>query len=160
MTDLPASKTADRGRQNVKAFSLVEVVLALAVCSFALVVLMGMLSVGLTSGKESKEELQAANLASLVVSQRRNAPTNTLSAAVLPSLNQPLPVVPATTYVDLAGQKNATAAGSAFQISYRAGTNAASPGVALVYLRFTWPPQAPAATAPGRYELATQVLMP
>ena len=53
------------------AFSLVEVALALAICSFAIIALLSLFTVGLHDSQESGEKIEAANLASLILSARR-----------------------------------------------------------------------------------------
>ena len=145
--------------KGCRAFSLVEVVLALGICVFALVAMLGLLSTGLSVGQDSREQLQAANLATLLVSERRNSPTNTYANVLLPSLNQALPTTPVTTYVDSSGHFTSQALAD-YQLSYQVGTNVTAPNVGLIHLRFTWPPGANPTTAEGKYELTTQVLMP
>jgi uncharacterized protein (TIGR02598 family) len=67
---------ARRHRTSLHSFSLVEMVIAIAVLSVALVVIIGMLGEGLSNNRDSSERLQAADLASLLISTRRTAPTN------------------------------------------------------------------------------------
>lgn len=55
-----------------KAFSLVEVVMALGVISFALVGMLGLLSVGFTAAKKSTNATNLAAISSQVVSTIRN----------------------------------------------------------------------------------------
>lgn len=56
-----------------RAFSLVEVVLALGLVSFCLVAIIGMLPVGLQSVKNAKEESAAANALNQIAAGIRNA---------------------------------------------------------------------------------------
>lgn len=146
-------------RNACRAFSLVEVVIALAICVFVLIALLGLLNEGLSVGQESREQLQAANLATLLLSQRCNAPTNYMANIVLPSLTNLFPATPATCYINSSGQST-NAAQATFQLGYQVGTNTASPGIGFIYLRFTWPPQAAPANAIGQYEVTRQILMP
>lgn len=53
-------------------FSLVEVVLALGIVSFALVALLGLFSVGLGASKRSGEDTEVANMSAQIVSTLRN----------------------------------------------------------------------------------------
>ena len=142
-----------------RAFSLIEVVLALAICVFALLTMMGLLSIGLNLNQDSRQQMQAADLATLLVSERRDSPTNTLANVILPSVAQTYPLTPVTDFVNFAGQ-HTTSSQAAFQLSYQVGTNKIVQGIGLISLRLTWPPAADPKTAEGEYELTTQVLMP
>ena len=142
-----------------RAFSLVEVVIALGVCTFVLFPMMSLLSNGLRLENDSRQQMQAADLATLLVTERRDAPTNTLSSAILPSLSQACPATAVTAWVNFAGSTTSQAQ-AAFQLSYQVGTNSTNPTVGMIHLLFTWPPGANPSTAPGRYEMTTQVLMP
>lgn len=54
-------------------FSLVEVVLALGITSFAILTILGLLGTALQSNRDSEQRLEAANLATLILSQYQNA---------------------------------------------------------------------------------------
>lgn len=71
-TSLPAR----RHQTSLNSFSLVEIVFVIAVMSFSLIVVIGMLGEGLSSNHDSSSRLQAADIASLLISTRRAAPTN------------------------------------------------------------------------------------
>ncbi|HEY8966749.1 MAG TPA: hypothetical protein VIM58_09910, partial [Candidatus Methylacidiphilales bacterium] len=60
--------------EAISAFSLVEVMIALAIGVFVLVGIMGLFTAGLQTNHQSEAEIQAANLASLILSSRRAAP--------------------------------------------------------------------------------------
>ena len=67
-------------RRGLAGFSLVEVVLALAVAAFCLVVILGLLPVGLTSNRSSINQTVASGLARAVISDlRATAKTAALS---------------------------------------------------------------------------------
>ena len=66
--------------EGEKAFSLVEVVMALGVISFALVGMLGLLSVGFTAAKKSTNATNVAAIASQVASTIRNDTTITTAA--------------------------------------------------------------------------------
>jgi Tfp pilus assembly protein PilV len=142
-----------------RAFSLVEVVIALGICLLALIPMMALLSNGLCLDQDSRQQMQAADLATLLIAERRNAPTNVLNSAILPTLNQTYPATAVTAWIDFAGSPSSQSA-AAFRLSYQVGTNATDSGVGMIHLLFTWPPGADPGTASGRYELTTQVLMP
>jgi Tfp pilus assembly protein PilV len=147
----------------IRAFSLVEVVLAIAVCSFALIAILGLFTTGLQSTRESEQQIQAANLASTLISMRMATPTNdipnlpnfAIPTAALSNLFAPVYSVP--TYVGSDGQTT-TVANAAYLISCQAGTNSnTGNNMAQVYIMLSWPPQATAANAAGRYELITDI---
>lgn len=148
------------------AFSLVEVVLAIGICSFALIALLGLFTTGLQSNRQSEQDIQAANLASMLISLRTASPTNAIPN--LPNFAIPTPAMTGaytaaysgslTNYVGLDGQiTNAT--GAAYLISCRAGTNALTGnGLAQVYLMLSWPPRSdPANANVGRYEIIAHI---
>jgi type II secretory pathway pseudopilin PulG len=152
-------------QQRTRAFSLVEVVLAIAICSFVLVAILGLFTTGLQSTKESEEEIQAANLAATLISLRTATPTNTISA--LPNFAIPASAMTqayggaytggvSTNYVGTDGQTLTSSANAAYMITCQAGTNSVTgSGISQVYLMLSWPPQVPSSSAAGRYELTT-----
>ncbi|MEM6823008.1 MAG: hypothetical protein AAF558_13845 [Verrucomicrobiota bacterium] len=69
-------------------FSLVEVTLALGLVGFALVTLLGVFVIGISTERDSVEQIRAANLATRLISERRNNPLEGNSNVfVLPPLN-------------------------------------------------------------------------
>ena len=58
-----------------KAFSLVEVTIALGVASFCLIVTFALLPVGITTNRDSIEQTTAASLSSSIVADLRGTPT-------------------------------------------------------------------------------------
>lgn len=144
-----------------RAFSLVEVVLALGICAFVLVALLGLFSTGLRASRESEEQVQAANLASLILATRMASPTS--------DTNLPHFALPANAlgkgYGDIFGANGAmvgldgkTNSTPAYRIICKAGTNSATgPRLAQVHLMLSWPAQAPLQTAAGRYETLVYV---
>lgn len=145
----------------MRAFTLVEVVIALGVFCFALVGIVGLFFVGIHAGKESTEQIQAANLASLLISTRRSLPTTAISNFALPPLNTGYTTN--GTYVMGVGADGTTSSPAQYNLYYQIGTNATTgANLAQVHLMLWWP--AEQATPPGnsgeRYELTTQVAIP
>src|ERR1700744_1735196 len=66
-------------RRKSRAFSLIEVVVALGIVTFAGFALIGLFSVGLKNTRDSKMQLQAATIMEQMCSVRRSAATNDLS---------------------------------------------------------------------------------
>lgn len=58
-------------RSTQRAFSLVEVILAIGIASFAVLTILGLLGTAMRSNTESEERIQAANLATTLLIQYR-----------------------------------------------------------------------------------------
>lgn len=151
------------------AFSLVEVVVALGICSFALVAIMGLFTTGLQSGKDSETQIHAANLISLLVSTRGALPTNAIANFAIPERAMTHGYTNAydnggrlTNYLASDGSIANSAANALYQISCKAGTNLMTgPKVAQVYIKLTWPPHMnPTNAAAGSYEVLTYIALP
>jgi len=148
---------------SLAAFNLIEVVLALGIISFALIAIFGLLSVGLKNNKESSDQIQAANLASFLISTRRGMPTNAIPNFALPSLNL---AATNTVTVEIDGLTN-TAAGlpgaDSYKLRYQIIPGTPSLNMANIYLLLWWPSTLPSPSTnnPGSYyELSTQVPLP
>jgi type II secretory pathway pseudopilin PulG len=149
-----------RRRCGTRAFSLVELVIALGIATFVIVSIMGLFVSGLQFNHESEGEIQAANLASLIISSSRATP---LAAGV----NSPVPTSALTNafgpvysnkFVGWDGNLTNSANNAAYAVTCRAGTNSLTgTGVAQVYLMLSWPPQSTSATSPHYYETATYI---
>ncbi len=153
-------------KASPRGFSLVEVVLALGICTFVLVALMGLFSSGWKMNRESEDQVQAANLASQIVALRVASPTNG------PTTTAAIPHTKMTqAYGNAYGDPDQLVAfdgtltkdmdKAAYRIACSVGTNAKTGSqLSQVYLRLTWPPQAAATNAAGRYEVCTYVPLP
>lgn len=159
--------TAYSGRRGVGrltqsrcvAFSLVEVVLAMGVASFCLVALLGLYVVGIKSGKESGEDIQGANLASLLIAQRRANPTNAspVFSSALPLLSVSSSNLSSPLYLTASGMAT-NQANAAYRFTYIIETNVWK--VTKVRLTLTAPPAASVANAQTRYDILTYVHLP
>jgi type II secretory pathway pseudopilin PulG len=151
-----------RRSRGETAFSLVEVVLALGLISFALVTILGLFSVGLKINKESSDQIQAADLASRILATRRALPMNLTVA------NLPIPPLTNTAIVSNSAPIEVAINGTTlttgvppsdiYNLNYRMAP--ASPGNLMnVYLLLWGPPGANAPTNnPGAYyEISTQI---
>ena len=147
-------------RRHLRAFSLVEVVIALGICTFVIVGIMGLFVAGLQVNHESEGEIQAANLASLIISTSRSSPLTAGTTSPIPAtgLANTFGTVYSNKYVGWDGALTNSPANAAYAITCRAGTNALTgSGVAEVYLMLSWPPQASAANTVHYYETATYI---
>jgi len=151
-------KHASIVRDTDAAFSLVEVVLALGICAFVLVAMIGLFQVGLTSARESEARLQAANMASLLIAQRSSSLTNTNFAIPAAALSQTYGTAftSSNVYVGEDGRITTAISNALYRITCFAGTNTATgPYASQIYLSLSWPPQASRANSQGSYETLT-----
>jgi len=151
------------GISSQRGFSLVEVALALGITAFCLLSLLSLLSVGFRSSHESRQIVDAASTASLLLEMRRSAPT--LSTGAL--ADWPIPVIPSGTTVasnaapvliDSEGKVNAS--DPHFALSYRLQRVAADSPLCKVYLRLSSPAKAPSASAQTHFEVVTSIRVP
>lgn len=156
-----------------RAFSLVEVVLVIGIISFAVIGMVGLWGVGLQTSSNSSETVAAANLAALMINQRRLAPVDnsanpsvTGSSFALPSLDKfsDLTVSGSAVYVGANGLLATGVSQSSYGLIYTITPQTPPPNVYLkttnVYILLYWPPQAAFKNAAGRYEITTQILLP
>jgi type II secretory pathway pseudopilin PulG len=78
-------------------FSLVEVVVAIGVISFALVAIIGVLPIGLASGRQATQETRANHLAEQIFSTLRAQPFTNASLTLLGSSSAPIDLSTADT---------------------------------------------------------------
>lgn len=155
-------KTKKTTGGSLRSFSLIEVLLALGIISFALVALIGLFTLGLKTNKESSDQIEAANVASLLLSTLRAIPTNPPAGFALPALNQG--TVSKTVKVASDGTTTDLATTSrAYNLYYVVGTNATTgPKLANVYMMLWWPASAPMPTnnPSAYYEVTAQIALP
>jgi uncharacterized protein (TIGR02598 family) len=141
---------------------MVEVVLALGICTLALVALVGLFGIGLQTTRDSEDEIQAANLTSLLISTCTASPASTLTNRASPPSAMSQAYGDAyqgvVSYVGYDG-KLTTASRAAYQITCQAGTNSVTgQNLAQIYLKLSWPPQLdPADAKTKRYEVLTYI---
>jgi type II secretory pathway pseudopilin PulG len=85
-------KSGTPAKNDLNAFSLVEVVLALGIISFSVVLILGLFPVGLKSAQESRIETRASYLAGQIIDDLRSSPFN--AAAILYRENGALETLP------------------------------------------------------------------
>jgi prepilin-type N-terminal cleavage/methylation domain-containing protein len=148
---------------NSKAFSLIEVVIALAIVVYVGFALIGLIGIGLKASGDSRRQLQAATIAEAICSTRRAAPTNDFTSGAGPQPGFPLPALTQSAddfgspvYLTPGGTLTTLAKGDAqFGLFYKIVapanyTASISPGVSSVYICLYWP----AAAAPSTPNLA------
>ncbi len=156
--------------RNERAFSLIEVVLALAVFVFAGFAMIGLLTVGLQGNRDSEEQLQAATIAEQICSTLRSTPASNFTSSSYPMLGFPIPNITnsvglTTNYLTWDGlQTNQTYARFGMLYRVNASTNyvpLATPGTSTLYLYIYWPALAsPNNSASGHFELTSTFFLP
>lgn len=144
-------------------FTLIEIVIALAIFAFAGVGLISLFSLGLNTGRDSTEKLLSSNIATSLLATRRAAPKNTIQDFILPPLDvsknneaQPLKLTED-------GFETTDPSKARLGLIYR--ITAPDPSITTrsfsqVYLCFFWPANAQPAKAMGRFEITTSVSLP
>ncbi len=150
------------------AFSLVEVVVAMAVASFAIISLIGLFAYALETTRESSQAILAANAAASMLAVDRATPTNAMAiASPLPRLDQGasnFTLVPSyslnhAVYLTASGQVTNNIAYATYGLLYSVMPNAIT-NASQVYVMLYWPPQGSPTNSVGKYEISTQVYLP
>lgn len=117
-------KSVCMGRQchatNRFAFSLVEVVFALGISSFAIISIIALMPIGLQSSRTSIEESAALNILSAVVADRRATPfTNASAIYQLPALSSTMTMVTGTFGIADDNQELVALGKARYRITYK-----------------------------------------
>ena len=91
------------GTAASRGFSLAEIVIALGVISFALVAIIGLLPIGLASGRATIQETRANHLAEEIFATLRSQPFTNVSLASFSSNAAPINLSTENTPVQTAG---------------------------------------------------------
>lgn len=146
-----------------QGFSLVEVVLALGLFTFALVAILGLLPAGLRSYQVSAQESRALALLEQIAEDIRLADASGIS----PLYNITVPLASATSsssfhnlYFDSSWKKTTDAESAMYRVSFWFEPPAAQPGgdvygAQRVTLRAAWPAASPAGKESGGMDLIT-----
>jgi len=130
-----------RGSRTVRnAFSLVEVVIAIAIISLSLIAILSLLTVGLNASRQSSTDTVLSSVAAQLAGEVETSPNLTF---------------PITRYFDSTGMSNSS--GQSLYICQIATTNVPSTEMASVStnlvrvsMTFKWPSSAPAANQQTR----------
>ena len=141
------------------AFSLVEIAVSLAIFSFCLIGLLGLLTVGVNQSYNSRERVMASHLMTGLHADRVAAPSDS-SASPLPPLNQSVDSFSdgSEVYLTKAGEP-ATRQTADFKLNYRVRLpSTADQGTVLEKVVTTtatlsWPAGATLENAEGFYEI-------
>jgi prepilin-type N-terminal cleavage/methylation domain-containing protein len=149
-------------RINEAGFNLIEVSLAIAICSIGLIALMGLLPTGTEASRRAADDTLVTSLASDILHWRRISPYT--NSTYLPFGSPPLHTRPGTNFVtqfdamgnfsvDEFGNTNPFFGGNYFLATYQVMDNPQFPGnldCARVVLTMEWPANAPAANRAKR----------
>jgi len=149
-------KSISPGNLAGKAFSLVEVTIALGVAAFCLLAIIGLLQTGLTSEKATTGQTAAASVLSTVFSDLASTPTTESSTRIFKLLltNQSS-ITPQTVFFSEAGERTgAVGAEPTTESRYRVSVGLQSPtnsnkAPTPVRILVTWP--AAADTLPNQW---------
>ena len=152
----------DMKRSVSSAFTLVEIVMALGLCSFCLVALLGLFSVGLKIEQDGTAELGASHLLQSLIATRRAAPAADLSSTKfpLPALTAGTNVPPTTVIIDASGNlvNSASDPNARYALHYQVDAPAAPKFAPFrVSVCLTWPPAASRSNALGSLEQTTNL---
>lgn len=117
-----------RNTKRLQAFSLVEIVLALGVISFALVAIIGLLPIGLASNRGTIQETRANHLAEEIFSTLRSQTFTSVSLSTLGSSS--------STPLDLSSENTATGAPATMLYANYDGKFVATQDYFTIELRF------------------------
>lgn len=148
-----------------EGFTLVEIVIALAIFAFAGVGLISLFSLGLNTGRDSTEKLLSSNIATSFLATRRAVPVDNPGNPLhpnfpVPSLNVTADNESAPVLLTENGFRAGSAAEARLGMIYRIEQPRPNEHFSKVYLCFFWPPQATPAKALGRFEITTSVSLP
>jgi type II secretory pathway pseudopilin PulG len=143
-----------KSRSGTKAFSLVELVLALGVVSFCMIALFALLPTGQTTNAASIQETEAVNVLAAVEADLRATPNSATSSSqfviTIPSAGGTATSAnsPVTKYIGYGGNTVTTSAGAQYQLSiWMTPPPAGSRQATIVRLLLTSPAAAPIANA-------------
>jgi Tfp pilus assembly protein PilV len=135
--------------RKIPAFSLVEVVLAIGILSFAIIGVISLVSVGLQAARDAVEKTEATHMASLLLANCAVPPPVLTQQPLFPALSgTSRGVVENTLFVDRYGSATGAAAGAAYRVEYRIHQVVAPTAEpSTVWLRLSWPAPAPRESA-------------
>jgi len=154
---------------SIAAFSLVEVTLALAVVVIALVALLGLLTVGITSTRASTAQTAATNILTAVAADLEATPNITPSYAThvakgtlaqtskiygiaVPAGGSVASSTPQQKYIGENGQVVASASLALYQLNVWTHPSSTTQQETFARLLITWPPTANYTNAQGYVE--------
>ncbi len=119
---IKASRLRSIYHPRVAAFSLVEVVIAMAIVSVTLIVMIGLIPLGLKASQNSEQESQAANLLQMITADRVNSSSwsNSYIYQLPPVMNSSTNPVSSTLWINEDGitTSSTQCTSSQYRLSY------------------------------------------
>jgi type II secretory pathway pseudopilin PulG len=135
-----------RDSRHERAFTVVEIAIAIGVASFALLAIVALLPVGISSIRDSAEEIAALSLAQSIIADLRSSVDDGVSESFRYKVAIPKPgdqVTQIQLYLTEGGILKAGPAEARYRLSIRlVPPPTKSRGPTTAHLRATWPPQA------------------
>jgi uncharacterized protein (TIGR02598 family) len=156
-----ASSHQWRARNGHSGFTLIEIALAMAIFSFALVSMLGLLSVGLKNSRKASIQIAAANILSAIAADIQGAVIENsndggyvattrklkIKASVLANGSTQI-TYPAPLIVDEACTPVKALGDTGLLKTFKVNLSAAAPGLAAVKVQIRWPANIPDAKQP------------
>ena len=143
-------------RRGDGGFTLVEIALAMAIFSFALVSMLGLLSVGLKNSRKASIQIAAANILSTIAADIQGAQISNVSngeytatsqklkiKAMVPAIGAAQITYPEPLVVDEACSPVTPADNSGLVKTFRVTLSAAEPSVRAIRVQIRWPSTTP-----------------
>jgi len=131
---------ASPGSDGTRAFSLVEIVLALGVITIALVALLGIVPTGLRINRESREEYQAQEILKQVLFERRQSLVLTNAASRFGFPANLATGAASQSLLSDQGRIVTNAAAARYELTYALyGTNVTGSSKPWLGVRVSWP---------------------
>jgi len=163
MATIPFQRSSVPRPTSSNGFTLIEVVLALAIFAFAAVGLISLFSLGLNTSRDSTQKMLSSNIATSLLATRRAAPSGTINGFLLPPLNASTNNENTPIFLTEDGFEASTTDQARLGLIYRIvapDPALTTPGFSKVYLCFFWPATAAPSKALGRFEITTSVSLP
>lgn len=128
-----------RKMRKQKAFSLVECLMAVAIASFVLISLTGLMTINIKNDGNSQSEVDASNLISMLLCARRVIPEDQ-AALALPPLSEIAPGldVKKSVFIDSYGRESTKQ--EKFKLDYEIRRDAQLVDLYRLRLKLIWPP--------------------
>lgn len=151
---MPPQKLPFRFRSS--GFTLIEIALAMAIFSFALVSMLGLLSVGLKNSRKASIQIAAANILSAIAADIQGAEISNSNNGEYVATTRKLKIkasvfangstqvtYPQPLIVDEACTPVSALANTGLLKTFKVNLSAAAPGVAAVKVQIRWPANIP-----------------
>ncbi len=154
-----AKISASACKRRRRAFSLVEVTMAMGIFTFAITGITGLLSIALQSNREAMSDVDASAVASRILGERRSV-AHDLDSNVLPKLteNARRDAGDPPLFLDAEGNIVSSAESADYRVFFTIQKEAANPRLASINLELISPASAAADSSAARRFLVSTAL--